>query len=452
MADAVRNRNTAGTNGAARPHRIVIVGGGAGGLELATRLGDKLGRRGKAEITLIDKARAHLWKPLLHEIAAGSMDLGHHELDYLAQAHWHHFRYRTGEMIGLDRGRREVLVGPVIEENGIEVTPARGYLYDTLVLAVGSLTNDFGTLGVAEYAICLETPDQAARFHSRLVNACLRAQNQNEPLRPGQLQVAIIGAGATGVELAAELHKSTRELVAFGLDRIDPDRDITLHLIEAADRILPALPPRIATAATDLLTGLGVKVYTSARVAAVVPNGVKLADGRIINAELVVWAAGVKAPAFLQNLDGLETNAINQLVVRQTLQTTRDDDIFAIGDCAACPWPERNGIVPPRAQAAHQQSTHLSKQLPRKLAGQPLAPWHYRDFGSLVSLGEYSTVGSLMGKLVGRSLFIEGYFARLMYVSLYKMHEYALHGFIKVTLDTAVRLINRRTEPQVKLH
>ncbi|MFZ1151646.1 MAG: NAD(P)/FAD-dependent oxidoreductase [Xanthobacteraceae bacterium] len=457
MADAVQSSNTGETDEAVRPHRIVIVGGGAGGLELVTRLGDKLGGRGKAEITLIERTRAHLWKPLLHEIAAGSMDLGHHELDYLAQAHWHHFRYRTGEMIGLDRGRREVLVGPVSEENGVEVTPARGYPYDTLVLAVGSLTNDFGTPGVAEHAICLETPDQAARFHRRLVNACLRAQSQNEPLRPGQLQVAIIGAGATGVELAAELHKSTRELVAFGLDRIDPDRDITLHLIEAADRILPALPPRIATAATELLTGLGVKVYTSARVAAVVPNGVKLADGRIIDAELVVWAAGVKAPAFLQNLDGLETNAINQLVVRQTLQTTRDEDIFAIGDCAACPWPERNGpqhnaIVPPRAQAAHQQSTHLAKQLPRKLAGQRLVPWHYRDFGSLVSLGEYSTVGSLMGKLIGRNLFVEGYFARFMYVSLYKMHEYALHGFIKVALDTAVRLITRRTEPQVKLH
>jgi NADH dehydrogenase len=452
MADAVRSDPTGAAVNADRRHRIVIVGGGAGGLELATRLGDKLGRRGKAAITLIDKARAHLWKPLLHEIAAGSMDLGHHELDYLAQAHWHHFRYRTGEMIGLNRSTREVLVAAVVEDNGTEVTPARGYRYDILVLAVGSLTNDFDTPGVAEHAICLETPEQAAKFHSRLVNACLRAQNQNEPLRPGQLQVAIIGAGATGVELAAELHKTTRELVAFGLDRIDPDRDITLHVIEAAERILPALPPRIATAATELLRGLGVKVYTSARVAAVLPNGVELTDGRIIDAELVVWAAGVKAPGFLHNLDGLETNAINQLVVRQTLQTTRDDDIFAIGDCAACPWPEAKAIVPPRAQAAHQQSTHLARQLPRKLAEQPIAPWRYRDFGSLVSLGEYSTVGSLMGRLLGRSLFVEGYFARLMYVSLYKMHEYALHGFIKVALDTAVRLINRRTEPQVKLH
>jgi NADH dehydrogenase len=434
-----------------------VVGGGAGGLELATRLGDKLGRRGKADVTLIDKAPTHLWKPLLHEIAAGSMDLGHHELDYLAQAHWHHFHYRTGEMVGLNRSRREVLVGPVVEEDGTEVTPARGYPYDTLVLAVGSLTNDFGTPGASEHAICLETPKQAARFHRRLVDACLRAQNQSKPLRPGQLQVAIVGAGATGVELAAELHKTTRELVAFGLDRIDPDRDITLHVIETADRILPALPERISEAATELLGKLGVKVYTGAKVAAVMPNEVRLANGCSINAELVVWAAGVKAPAFLQNIDGHETNASNQLVVRQTLQTTRDENVFAIGDCAACPWPQRDGperkaFVPPRAQAAHQQATHLAKQLRRRLAGQAVQPWHYRDFGSLVSLGQYSAVGSLMGKLVGSSFFIEGYFARFMYVSLYKMHEYALHGFVKVALDTLVRLITRRTEPHVKLH
>src|SRR3974390_1337575 len=433
-------------------HRIVIVGGGAGGLELATRLGDKLGRRRKADITLIDKARTHLWKPLLAQMPADSMELGHHELDYLAQAHWPHFNYRTGEMIGLNRFRREVQVAPVVEENGTEVTPARSYQYDTLVLAVGSLTNDFGTPGVVEHAVRLETPEQAARFHRGLVNACIRAQSQTEPLKPGQLQVVIIGAGATGVELAAELHKTTRDLVAFGLDRINPDKDITLYVIEAADRILPALPRRISDAAADLLRKLGVRVYTSARVAAVMPNAIKLADGRTIAAELVVWAAGVMAPAVLKNIDGLETNAINQLVVRQTLQTTRDENIFAIGDCAACPWPEKAATVPPRAQAAHQQATHLYKQLQRQLVGRLVKPWHYRDLGSLVSLGEYSTVGSLMGKLVGRSLFLEGYFARAMYVSLYKMHEYELHGFMKVALDTIARLITRRTEPHVKLH
>jgi NADH dehydrogenase len=435
------------------PHRIVIVGGGAGGLELATRLGDRFGRRKRAEITLVDKARVHLWKPLLHEIAAGSMDQGHHELDFLAQAHWHHFGYRIGEMVGLDRTRREVHVAPFHDEDGVEVTPERTVPYDTLVIAVGSLTNDFATPGVRDFAISLDMPGEAARFNRRLVNACIRAHAQHSERRPEQLNVAIIGAGATGVELAAELHKTTRQVVAYGLDRIVAEHDISIHLIEAADRILPALPERLSAATQRLLEELGVKVHTGARVAAVAADAVKLADQRQIPAELVVWAAGVRAPDVLKDLGGLESNRISQLVVRPTLQTTRDDDIFALGDCAACPWLGRpDKTVPPRAQAAHQQASHMVRQIRNRLAGRPLLPYRYRDFGSLVSLGEYSTVGNLMGGLVGGSLMIEGYFARVMYLSLYKMHELALHGWAKVTLDTLARLITRRTEPRVKLH
>jgi NADH dehydrogenase len=436
----------------ARPHRIVIVGGGAGGLELATRLGRKFGRHGKAEVTLIDSKRTHIWKPKLHEIAAGSMDIGDHEVAYLAQAHWHGFRFRIGQMTGLDRRAREVHVAPFVDEDGKEVTPARSFPYDTLVMAVGSQSNDFGTPGVREHALKLETVADARRFHMRMVNACVRAHAQRTPLRPQQLHVAIIGAGATGVELAAELHHTTREVVAYGLDRVDADKDIRLALIEAAPRVLPALPERLSNSTERLLRKLGVEVHTQARVAEVLADGVRLADGRILPAELVVWAAGVKGAEFLTRLDGLETNRINQLVVRQTLQTTVDDDIFAMGDCAACPWPEKNGFVPPRAQAAHQQASHLYKQLQRRIARKPVQDYRYRDFGSLVSLGEFSTVGNMMGGLTKGDLFIEGWFARVMYTSLYKMHELALHGWVKVTLDTLARMITRRTEPQVKLH
>jgi NADH dehydrogenase len=433
-------------------HRIVVVGGGAGGLELVTRLGNRLGKRGKAHVTLIDRRHTHLWKPLLHEVAAGSMDLGMHEIDYLAQAHWHGFTFRLGAMIGMDRARRTVRVARHLDNEGREVLPEREFAYDTLVIAIGSLTSDFGTRGVKAHAIPLETPEQADRFHTRLVNACLRANTQREPLRPGQLDVAIIGAGATGTELAAELHKTTRQLVAYGLDRIDPDKDIKIHLIEAAPRILPALPERLSEGAAKLLDGLKVQVHTGAPVTEVTADGVALANGKLIPAELVVWAAGIKSPDLLKDIAGLETNKLNQLVVRPTLQTTRDDAIFAIGDCAACPWPGHKGTVPPRAQAAHQQASHLARQLPRRIAGLPLKEWRYHDFGSLVSLGEYSTVGNLMGKLVGGNLFIEGWFAGLMYKSLYKMHQLALHGPARVALDTLARLITRRTEPVVKLH
>ncbi|MDE2583371.1 MAG: NAD(P)/FAD-dependent oxidoreductase [Rhodospirillales bacterium] len=433
-------------------HHVVVVGGGAAGLDLATRLGDRLGQRHRARITLVERARAHLWKPMLHAVAAGSMDPGAHELNYLAQAHWHHFSYRLGELSGLDRAAKQVRLAAMSDDEGREITPARTIRYDTLVIAIGSITNDFGTPGVAAHAVPLETPQQAARFNRRVVNACIRAHAQPGPVRPGQLHVAVIGAGATGTELAAELHRTVRAVVAYGLDRIDPERDIRIVLIEAAPRILPGLPERISEATHKLLTELGVEVRTGARVAEVRTDGVLLADGAFVPAELAVWAAGVKAPEVLARLDGLEVNRINQLAVEPTLQTTRDPDVFALGDCAACPWPGHATPVPPRAQAAHQQAAHMLRQIERRLRGAPLQPYAYRDFGSLVSLGDYSTVGNMMGFLVGRSFFIEGLFARLMYRSLYALHQRALHGNFRALAGWLSRSLSRRAGPLVKLH
>ncbi|MBU3582945.1 NAD(P)/FAD-dependent oxidoreductase [Polynucleobacter sp. 15G-AUS-farblos] len=436
-------------------HRIVIVGGGAGGLELATKLGDRFNAN-KVQVTLVDKNRTHIWKPKLHEVAAGSMDLADQELDYIAQAHWHHFKFRMGELTSIDREKKQIQISAYVDDSGELVTPMQTISYDTLVIAIGSLTNDFGTQGVQQYAQRLESMGDAKRFHLRLVNACLRAQAQTTPLAPHQLKVAIIGAGATGVELAAELHRTTRAIISFGMDRVDPEKDLKVALIEAAPQILPALSPRISTAADKLLSDLGVEVMTNAKVQKVEADKVVLANGVEVPAELIVWAAGVKAPDFLKGIGGLETNHVNQLVVLPTLQTTLDPNIFAIGDCAACPWPEANngkgGIVPPRAQAAHQQATHLYKQINRIMNNQALKPYKYKDFGSLVSLGEYSSVGSMMGGLIGGSLMVEGLFAKMMYVSLYKMHQLALHGWFKVFLDTLSRSIHRRTHSIVKLH
>jgi NADH dehydrogenase len=431
--------------------RIVVVGGGAAGLELVTRLGDRLGRRQQARITLIEKSRTHIWKPLLHSIAAGGLSPSQHELNYLAQARWHHFVCRMGALTAIDRQAKTIRVAATLDEEGREVTPERNFPYDILILAIGSVTNDFGTPGATRFAVPLETPEQAARFNRRLLNAVLRANAQPEPVRPGQLHVAIIGAGATGTELAAELHRTVREVVAYGMTRLVPERDIRIILIEASPRILPALPERMSAATQALLEKLDIVVRTNAKVSEVRADGVVLTTGEVIASELVVWSAGVKAPDVLGTL-GLEVNRINQLVVKPTLQTTMDPDIFAIGDCAACP---RDGFpqgVPPRAQAAHQMATHMAGQITRRLAGQPLIPFVYRDFGSLVSLGKYSTVGNLMGFVVGRSLFIEGYFARVMYRSLYAMHQAALHGSWSALWQTIVANISKRPEPGVKLH
>lgn len=437
-------------------HKIVVVGGGAGGLELVTKLGRKYGRSKNLEITLIDKNRTHIWKPKLHEIAAGSMDFGDHEIDYMAQAHWNNFTFRIGELRSLDRFNKTIDLAPYIDSDQTQVTPPQKVLHDTLIICVGSLSNDFGTPGVKEFALKLESQKDAKDFHSKMVNACIRAHHQSEEIHQSQLHVAIIGAGATGVELAAQLHRTTREVVSFGLNRIDADKDIQVSLIEASDRVLPALQPRLSNATERLISKLGVQVLTKAKVTEVTPTGVQLADGRFVESQIIVWAAGVKAPEFLKDFGGLETNKINQLVVNETLQTSRDVDIFAFGDCAACPCPDKEGgkagVVPPRAQAAHQQAGHMFKQINRRLSGLTLKNYRYKDFGSLVSLGNYSTVGNMMSGIVGKNLMIEGFFAKMMYLSLYKLHELTVHGFTKTTLYTVARLITKQTNPAVKLH
>jgi NADH dehydrogenase len=423
----------------------VIVGGGAGGLELATKLGNTLGKKKVAEIILIDAKKTHVWKPLLHEIAAGS----------LAQAHWHHFKFRYGRVNQVDSKNKTVSIEPTYDIDGTEIIPLRKIKYDTLVLSVGSTVNDFNIPGAKEFAVALDTQDQAERFHQKLHNSILRAQTQKGSVRPGQLEVVIVGGGATGVELAAELHKATREMTAYGLDRVNPDRDISIYLVEASNRLLPALPPKISTSVESELRNLNVKLFLGERVTKVTKEGIETKSRKKILSSLVVWAAGIKAPEFLSQIKDIETNSIHQVKVESTLQSTSDANIFAFGDCAECPIkPGADVLVPPRAQAAHQQASLLYKSIKSKVLkpNKALPNYVYKDYGSLVNLGRYSTVGNLMGSLLGGSMFIEGLIARLMYLMLYQMHLSSLHGVVSVVFRLLGKIISRRTEARVKLH
>ncbi|WP_417779212.1 NAD(P)/FAD-dependent oxidoreductase [Stutzerimonas xanthomarina] len=429
-------------------HRIVIVGGGAGGLELATRLGRTLGKRGKARITLIDANLTHIWKPLLHEVAAGSLNSSADELNYVAQAKWNHFEFQMGRMSGLERERNCVHLAASFDEHGIELVPARTLSYDTLVIAVGSTTNDFGTKGAAEHCIFLDTREQAERFHRLLLSHYMRAHAAEG--HQSTINMAIVGAGATGVELAAELHHAARELAAYGLNGIKPE-NVHITLIEAGPRVLPALPERISQPVHQTLKDLGVTVLTDAAVSEVTDEGLHTKDGNFVSATLKVWAAGIRAPSFLKDIDGLESNRINQLQVLSTLQTTRDENIFAFGDCAACPQPDSDRNVPPRAQAAHQQASLLAKSIARRLEGKDLPIYRYRDYGSLISLSTFSAVGNLMGNLTG-NVMLEGWLARMFYVSLYRMHQIALYGVARTGLMMIGDKLSTSTVPRLKLH
>lgn len=428
-------------------HRIVIVGGGAGGLELATRLGNSLGKNQQAQVILVDATLTHIWKPLLHEVAAGTINSFEDELNYFAHATQNHFEFHLGFMTDIDREAKRIILAPLTNDQGAQIAPERSLSYDTLVLSIGSTSNDFGTAGAREHCIFLDSRQQADRFQKEFLNLYLQAQARAlESPEPQGLNIAIIGAGATGVELAAELHHAAHEFTRYGLTSIDPNK-VKITVIEAADRVLPVLPPEVSARAEQQLREFGIEVLTNHRVVAVHPDAVECSGNLMIPANMKVWSAGIKAPDFLKDIAGLETNRINQLVVGATLQTSRDPNIFAFGDCACYVPAGEQRPVPPRAQVANQQAIVLAKSMKARIEGQPLPHFVFNDKGSLVSLSNQNTVGNLMGKIN-----VQGLFARLMYVSLYRFHQVALHGVFKTGVLMVKDALARNSGPTLKLH
>lgn len=396
----------------------------------------------------MDRNHSHLWKPLLHEVATGSLDEGIDGLSYLAHAHKHGFNFQLGTLTDLDRENNRLQLAEILDGQGDVLVPQRELEYDTLVMALGSTSNDFGTPGVKDNCIFLDNPHQARCFHNEMLNLFLKFSASEG--KQEKVNIAIVGAGATGVELSAELHNAVKQLHSYGYKGLDKQA-LNVTLVEAGERILPALPPRISSAAHNELRKIGVRVLTRTMVTSAEKGGLHTKSGEFIQADLMVWAAGIKAPDFVKDLGGLETNRINQLVVQPTLQTTRDANIYAIGDCASCALPS-GGFVPPRAQSAHQMASRVLSNILADINGQPQSQYVYKDHGSLVSLSRFSTVGSLMGNLMRGSMMVEGRIARLVYISLYRMHQVALHGYFKTGLMMLVGSINRVIRPRLKLH
>jgi len=425
------------------PH-VLVVGGGVAGLEIATQLGSRRTRSRRIHVTLLDADSAHVWKPMLHTIAAGTRDVHQQQVAYAAQARSAGFVYQPGAMCGLDRQRREVVVAPLVLPDGRVLLPGRRVPYDALVLAVGSQSNDFGTPGVAAHCHAIDSRTQADDFNRELRIHLFQAMADRTDLRIG-----IVGGGATGVELAAELVQSAQALESYGAG--DMAVRITVSLIESADRLLAAFPRDIAQAVRRRLESLGIQVRTGANVASAEPEGFRLEGGERIPATLKVWAAGVKAPDFLRELDGLETGKNNQVAVSATLQTTRDPAIFAVGDCASLQLPGMQRPLPPTAQVAHQHASHLVRHLPDWLGGKPMPAFTYRNFGSLVSLAQYDAYGSLGKFGLFRGASIRGRLAQLSHAFLYRAHQSRLHGFGKGGLLWLVDRLNTRVRPSIRL-
>ena len=243
-------------------HHIVIVGGGAGGLELATQLGDTLGKSRKAKITLVDQKLTHIWKPLLHEIAAGTMNTNDEATNYFGHSAKHHYEFVLGRLEKVEREQKRITLSKSQSTKYEASSETLSLQYDTLILAVGSVSNDFNTQGVKEFCHYLDNPQQAEIFQQDLLHLYLDAQNKDQER---ELHIGIIGAGATGVELAAELVQAKQNFYKYGLNKINPQK-VIISLIEGADRILPALSEKMAEHSLQQLERMKVQVLTAKRV------------------------------------------------------------------------------------------------------------------------------------------------------------------------------------------
>lgn len=432
---------------------IVIVGGGAGGLELAVGLAKKFANNNGYKVVLIDKEKTHVWKPHLHEMAAGRLISSSEEVSYLNLAYRFGFEFVWGEMTQLNKEEKTILVKEQINVKNEEILPKRTIKYDNLVIAIGSSSNDFATKGVKEYAYSLDDLSSANKFHECMLEEVLKKEHNSEKAEP--LSIVIVGGGATGVELAAELTQTTRHLANFGLNKLKAN-PVKITVVNAGSQLLPGLSDKISSGAREILEAAGVQVMNSAKVIEICKNSAIIEyQGKQleISADLQVWAAGVKSPEFLSHF-GLETNRVNQLIVNGQLQTS-DPAIFAIGDCASAKWigASKDGLsVPPRAQSAHQMSDYLIKNLIKITNGEQVSGFIYKDFGSLISLGSSESVGTLMGFLQGKSLFVEGKIAKMMYIHLYQHHQIKINGFIPAFFLMLGKLIQKRFKPTVKLH
>jgi NADH dehydrogenase len=429
---------------------IVIVGGGAGGLELACKLGRKLGPQ---QVMLVDSRLYHIWKPSLHEVAAGTLDIHQEGLSYQMLAHDNGFTYAYGALTALDPAARQLTVAPVVTDSNEVVLPERRVGFDALVLAIGSTANYFGVPGAQEHTISLNVTEDAERFRLTLLKLLTQAAlKKSGGAASAGVDIVIIGGGATGVELAAELREASGVYATYGFGQLEPLRDVRITLLEGAPRILAPLPERVSEAALALLRERAITVVTGTRVIAIDARQVTLAEGQSYPADIVVWAAGIKAPELLSTL-GLPVAKGGQVEVDGMLAVPGHPGIYALGDCALCLGADGKP-VPPRAQAAHQQADYLADAFLRQAAGKPASsqPYVYRDYGSLVSFGQSSSVGSLMGSLKGLNWFVDGFVARLMYTSLHLLHHRAVLGTVRTAVLAVARFLIKRGRPLVKLH
>ncbi|MEM9706310.1 MAG: NAD(P)/FAD-dependent oxidoreductase [Pseudomonadota bacterium] len=399
--------------------RILIVGGGLGGLMLATRLGHTFKNNNSAHVFLVDRAPVHVWKPILHTFAAGSANAHEDGVPFVAQAKQSGFTYLPGALDSINRDKKTVTIK--IDDLDDKSPIQTDVEYDVLVIATGSSANDFGVAGVQEHCYFIDN-----LWRAEQLNKALRTEIIFRSVSGGDIRIAIVGGGATGVEFAAEVARLIDVGAAYGA--VDLPKRLKVMLLDAGKRILSAFPEEISNNVSDDLKELGVEIINQARITGVDTSGFLFEDGERCDAGIKVWAAGVKAVTGFTAGAGLEQNRAGQLVVNERLQTTKDGSIFAFGDCASFTPSGSEKSLPPTGQVARQQADYLARALPRIINGSAPKSFLYKEMGTLVSLSQYGAYGTLGQQGVLPSISLKGWTAKRAHDAFYRLHQLGLFG------------------------
>jgi NADH dehydrogenase len=397
-------------------HRVVIVGGGFGGLQAALGL-----RRAGVDITLIDRRNFHLFQPLTYQVATGALSPG--EVAYPLRAVFkrnRNVRVLLAEVARLDLERREVILRSVAGLPAPETVP-----YDTLIVAGGSHYSYFGHDEWSAYAAEVKSLESALTVRSRILSAFEAAELEHDPQRRDEwLTFAVVGAGPTGVEMAGQIAELARDTLRRDFRAADPASGRIL-LIEAADRVLTGFPPSLSAKAERSLRRLGVTPVLGSTVVDVDEAGVTIreADGatRRIPARIIVWAAGVTASSLasmLAELTGAEQDRAGRVTVEPDLTLPGHAEVFALGDMVRVRGRDGTPItLPGLAPVAMQEGRYVAKAVRARVQGRTAPPFRYRDKGNLATIGRAAAVADIKGiKLSGFLAWLTWLLVHLFYL------------------------------------
>jgi NADH dehydrogenase len=403
------------------PARILVLGGGFGGVYTALHLERALGRRADVEITLVSRDNFFLFTPMLHEVAASDLDITHivSPLRTLLKR----TTIVVGDVEAIDLERRRVRVGHGFERHEHDLA------YDHLVVALGSMTNFYGLPGLEQRALTMKTLGDAIHLRNRVIATLEEADTECAARRDGLLTFIVAGGGFAGVETIAGLNDFVREALRF-YPRISPDR-VRMVLVHAGGVILPELGPSLGAYAQRKLSSRGLEIITGAKVSAVTDAGVELADNRRIPGRVVVWTAGTSPHPLLRDLPCMLERG--RILVDETLAVPGYSGVWGLGDCAMIPDTRTGGSHPPTAQHALREARTVADNIVATLDHRPTRAFSFRTIGQLAAIGRRTGVARMFG--VNFSGFFAWWLWRTVYLSKLPRFEKKCRVAIDWTLD-----------------